>query len=144
MVATREISQTSMALRPRVGPIQLTQIIPAKPPASPLKTPTQTLLTSTGIGTHTATNSATWLCRSDSLFMDTRASGSGPLSTPWYHAHWSGGNSRDLHHEYEPHHNRQGYNSNIHGHSHYLHWEGGTEQSRLRSLIPKPYNSGCH
>ena len=40
--------------------------------------PTQTLLASTGIGTHMATNSTMQLCRSDSLSTDTRASGSGP------------------------------------------------------------------
>ena len=40
MVATGEISQPSKASRPRVGPIQLPWIVPAKPPASPPKTPT--------------------------------------------------------------------------------------------------------
>ena len=40
MVAAGEILQPSKALRPKVGPIQLPQTAPAKPPASPLKTPT--------------------------------------------------------------------------------------------------------
>ena len=40
VVATGKISQPSKASRPRVGSIQLPQIVPAKPPASPLKTPT--------------------------------------------------------------------------------------------------------
>ena len=40
VVATGEISQQSKALRPRVGPIQLPQTVPVKPPASPSKTPT--------------------------------------------------------------------------------------------------------
>ena len=40
VVATGEISQPSKALRPRVGPIQLPQTVPVKPPASPSKSPT--------------------------------------------------------------------------------------------------------
>ena len=40
VVATGEISKPSKALKPRVGPIQLPQIIPVKPPASPPKTST--------------------------------------------------------------------------------------------------------
>ena len=39
VVAAGEISQPSKTLRPRVGSIQLPQIVPAKPPASPPKTP---------------------------------------------------------------------------------------------------------
>ena len=87
--------------------------------------PTQTLLASTGIGSSTANNSSKWLCRGDSLSMDTRAIGCGLRSTPWYHAHWSGGDSQDLHHEYELHHKGWGYRCNLYGHGHYLHWEGG-------------------
>ena len=40
VVATGEISKPSKASRPRVGPIQLPQTVPVKPPASLLKTPT--------------------------------------------------------------------------------------------------------
>ena len=40
VVAAREIPQPSKASRPKVGPVQLTQTVPVKPLASPLKTPT--------------------------------------------------------------------------------------------------------
>ena len=39
VVATGEISKSSRALRPRVGPIQLPCIVPGEPPASLLKIP---------------------------------------------------------------------------------------------------------
>ena len=80
VVATGEISQPSKALKAKSGTNSAPLDCTSK--ASSLSTedfnPTQTLLASTGIGTHMATNSVVWLCRSDSLSMDTRASGGGP------------------------------------------------------------------
>ena len=37
-----------------------------------------------------------------------------------------------------------GYRHDLCGHSHYLHWEGGPQQSRSRRLALRPHDRRCH
>ena len=79
VVTTGEISHPLRALRPRGGPIQFPWARPSKPPAPPTvdSHPIQTLLASMGVSSHPTNNTTVWLCRGDSLSMDTTAIGNG-------------------------------------------------------------------
>ena len=110
VVATGEIPQPTKASRPKVGSSQLSRMIPIKPPASPLRTPTP----------HKPSSPVQ------------------ALALMWpptlLHGSW------DFQCEYQLHCEGLGYRCNIYRHHHYLHWEGGPEWSRSGSLLHRSYN----
>ena len=119
VVAAGEIPQPSKTSRPKVGSSQLSWMIPIKPPASPLKTPTppkpslpvQALaLMQPPSPPHGFSGVMACLWMPELVEVDL--------------PHWTGSDSWDFHYEYELHCKGRGYRHNIHGHHHYLCWEG--------------------